>query len=92
MIEKFLTDQFQTSAAKIGLVLMASAAMLSSVEMSDGRERVVLVQPGLAFAPVENKVNNPDTNLRQERNEETGTHYVSYGTLMRTQSRAAGKQ
>lgn len=91
MIQNLLTDQFQSTAAKIGLVLMTGAALVSSVEMTDGHDKRIVLQPAPALNPIEDKVSNPDNNMRQERNEETGTHYVSYGTLMRTASRT-GKQ
>lgn len=79
-----LTDQIQDVAAKAGLILMASAAVLGMVEMSDGREKVVLVRPTLAFAPVANSNNDSQ---RREREEEASSHYISYGTAMRTPSR-----
>ena len=79
-----LTDQIQDVAAKAGLILMASAAVLGMVEMTDGREKVVLVRPSLAFAPVASSSNDSQ---RREREEEASSHYISYGTAMRTPSR-----
>lgn len=86
-----LTDEAQKLATQIGLVLMASAAMLGTVELSDGREKVVLPQPAMVFAPVSDISRNPNDMQRREREEEAGNHYISYGTAMRTPSRT-GKQ
>lgn len=83
-----VTDRLQDVAAKAGLVLMASAAMLGTIELTDGREKVVLPQPALAFAPVSDVSRNPNDMQRREREEEASNHYVSYGTAMRTPSRA----
>lgn len=89
--EQNFTDRLQDAAAKAGLVLMASAALLGTVEMTDGREKAVLLQPAMTFAPVSDLSHSPNDMQRREREEEAGNHYVSYGTTMRTPSRT-GKQ
>lgn len=83
-----LTDKIQDVATKAGLLLMASAAVLGTVELTDGREKVVLVRPTMAFAPVSNSSN--DT-LRREREEEASSHYVTYGTAIRTANHSGKK-
>jgi hypothetical protein len=88
-IEKLnFVDRVQDVAAKAGLLLMASAAVIGTVELTDGREKVVLVRPTMAFAPVSS--NGTDT-LRREREEEAGSHYITYGTAIRTATHSGKK-
>lgn len=67
---------------------MASAAVIGTVELTDGREKVVLVRPTMAFAPVSSS--GTDT-LRREREEEAGSHYITYGTAIRTATHSGKK-
>ena len=86
-IEKLLSDEAQQAAAKLGLVLMASAAVLGMVELSDGREKVVLSRPATVFAPINNQIGDGMDTQRREKEEESSSHYVTYGTAIRTPSR-----
>jgi hypothetical protein len=83
-----LADKIQDVAAKAGLLLMASAAVIGTVELTDGREKVVLVRPAMAFAPISSS--GTDT-LRREREEEAGSHYITYGTAIRTATHSGKK-
>src|SRR4051812_23020204 len=90
-IENLLSDEAQQFAAKAGLVLMASAAILGMVELSNGREKAVLSRPAMVFAPINSQVGNGTDTQRREKKEEASSHYVTYGTAIRTPSRT-GKQ
>lgn len=81
-------EQMQDIAAKAGLVLMASAAMLGMVELTDGKEKILPVsRPAFAFAGDNLQNNSPNDVQRRDREEEASSHYVTYGTAIRTPSR-----
>lgn len=82
-----LTDEVQKLAATFGLILMAAAAVLGMVELTDGRERVVLTRPATVFAPINNQIGEGTDSQRREKEEEASSHYVTYGTAIRTPSR-----
>lgn len=86
-----LTDEVQQFAAKAGLLLMASAAVLGMVELSDGREKVILTRPSAVFAPINNQIGQGTDTQRREKEEEASSHYVTYGTAIRTPSHTGKK-
>lgn len=89
--ETSFAERCQQTAEKIGLVLMASAAVFGSVELTDSREKVVLNQSPLTLVPISNTISNPNDILRREKEDDSPLHYISYGTSLRTVSRT-GKQ
>lgn len=85
-----IQDRLQTAAAQLGLVLMAGAATMMTVETLHAREAsqhkiVVPNQPSTMHAELQNEIGGGHE--RRER-EETGPHLVSYGAAQRTAARA----
>jgi len=90
-VEKLLSDEAQQFAAQAGLILMASAAVLGMVELSDGREKVILTRPSAVFAPINNQIGQGTDTQRREKEEEASSHYVTYGTAIKTPSHTGKK-
>jgi hypothetical protein len=88
-----LTDQLQSTATKLGWAMMFGATVLSTVEVTTGREKTVLpANTASPFTDVrENTPLEGDNALRREKENEVGAHGAIYTVVARSQSRA-GKQ
>ena len=78
----------------LGWALMFGATLSGLVEVTDGREKVVLpTHTGPLFTDVrDNPTFEGDNSLRREKENEVGAHGIIYTVVNRSQSRAAGKQ
>lgn len=88
-----LSDQLQAISAQIGLVLMAGAATVMTLEPLHSRQehRVITPnQPAYATVDVHGPANGDHERSARERTsrEETGPHFISYGASQRTPARA----
>jgi hypothetical protein len=74
-----------TAAQRLGLFVMGTAMVLSTVELSNEAKRIVLPnQPAPVWVGENEDTNNP---IRRER-EETAPHFISYTEVQRTASRS----
>lgn len=73
------------AAQRLGLFVMGTAMVLSTVELSNEAKRIVLPnQPAPVWVGENEDTNNP---IRRER-EETAPHFISYSEIQRTASRS----
>ena len=93
-LEQIITQATQEVGNTLLFGSLATAAVLSTVQLSDGREKAV-VPAVAAFAPITDvhELNPVDTDntMRREKENEVGAHGAIYTVNRSTPSRAAGK-
>lgn len=80
------TDNFSEVGQKVGLVLMAAAAVTGMLELPNHENSKIIVpnQPAFAFAGNNNDINPV---RREKGSEEAGVTHVSYSIAQRTPGR-----
>lgn len=78
-----LNERFQN----LGFALMLAAATAGIVEMGDHRIGRELLAAQPVFTSEQGQLKDSNNPLRREREEEAGSHYVSYNVAMRTPGR-----
>ena len=81
---KTITTTVQDVAQHLGILLMTSAALVSSVDINHHARPKAAVLPS---KPVFASASNDQNPLRRER-EETAPHFISYSEIQRTPGRA----